>query len=130
MEVEFKRPMMVPLSLRVETVDVTSKRHLKEIGKALEVVYNQIEDWVIEARLDDNVRQAAKTHYKRAHDVKAFEDSIQGAVLASCIFIACRDCQKPTHPLRNICFHSRLEGEVSVTYKSIERFLTSAQCSR
>ena len=55
MEVEFKRPMVVPLSLRVETVDVTSKRHLKEIDKALEVVYNQIEDWVIEARLDDNV---------------------------------------------------------------------------
>ena len=65
MEVEFKRPMVVPLSLHVETADVASKRHLKETDKALEVVYNQIEDWVIEARLDDNVRQAAKTHYKR-----------------------------------------------------------------
>lgn len=39
--------------------DNVRKRH-----KALEVAYNQMEAWAIEARLDGNVRQAAKTHYK------------------------------------------------------------------
>jgi acyl dehydratase len=43
MEVEFKRPMVVPLTLRVETADVASKDRLKETDKGLEVAYNQIE---------------------------------------------------------------------------------------
>jgi transcription initiation factor TFIIIB Brf1 subunit/transcription initiation factor TFIIB len=108
MEVEFKRPMVVPLSLRVETAEEASKCRSKETDETLEAAYNQIETCVIEARLDGNVRQAAKTYYKRVHDVEAFEDRSQDT---SCIFIACRDCKNPTHPHRNICLHSRPERE-------------------
>lgn len=45
MEVEFKRPMVVPLYLRVETADVASRDRSKETDKGLEVAYNQIEAW-------------------------------------------------------------------------------------
>lgn len=43
MEVEFKRPMVVPLSLRVEMAEEASKCRSKETDETLEAAYNQIE---------------------------------------------------------------------------------------
>jgi acyl dehydratase len=42
MEVGFKRPMVVPLNLRVEMADVASKGRSNETYKVLEVTYNRI----------------------------------------------------------------------------------------
>ena len=43
MDVEFKRPMVVPLSLRVETAEEASKCRSKETEETVEAAYNQIE---------------------------------------------------------------------------------------
>jgi acyl dehydratase len=126
MDVEFRRPMVVPLQLRVKTVDDATAQRSKESDEALRVAYNQIAVWAVQDGLTDDVQQAAKAHYKRINDLKAFEDRSQVALLAGCIFIACRDCNVP-RTFSEICGFTHVpKKEIGGIYKSLERFLASA----
>lgn len=60
MEVEFKRPMVVPLYLRVQTADVASKDRSKETDKGLEEAYIQIEAWARRSTSESTMRGPSK----------------------------------------------------------------------
>lgn len=93
-------------------------------NKALMVAYKQIDAWADEAELMGNVRQAAKMYYKRVDDAKAFKGKSQDAIMAGCIFIACRQCKTP-RTFTEIFGLTRVpKKEIGRIYKSLEKFLT------
>jgi transcription initiation factor TFIIB len=65
-------------------------------------------------------------HYKRVRDVRASEDKSRDAVLAVCIFIACRDCNTPCTFSEICAFTDVPKEEANVAYNPIEGFLASA----
>ena len=93
-------------------------------NKALMVAYKQIDAWADEAQLVGNVRQAAKMYYKRVDDAKAFKGKSQDAIMAGCIFIACRQCKTP-RTFTEIFGLTRVpKKEIGRIYKQLEKFLT------
>lgn len=93
-------------------------------NKALMAAYKQIDTWADEAKLMGNVRQAAKMYYKRVDDAKAFKGKSQDAIMAGCIFIACRQCKTP-RTFTEIFGLTRVpKKEIGRIYKSLEKFLT------
>ena len=93
-------------------------------NRALMVAYKQIDAWADEAELTGNVRQAAKMYYKRVDDAKAFKGKSQDAIMAGCIFIACRQCKTP-RTFTEIFGLTRVpKKEIGRIYKSLEKFLT------
>lgn len=125
MEVEFRRPMVVPLELRIKTADDAATQRSKPSNDALLTSYKQITAWTAGAGLDDSVRQAAKANYKRVYNVDAFKSVSQEAVMAGCIFIACRDYNVPRTFSEIDRFTHVPKKEIGRIYKSLERFLAN-----
>jgi acyl dehydratase len=126
MEVEFRRPMVVPLQLLTKTTDDAAPQKSEESDETLLTSNKQMTAWAAEGGLPDNVRQAAKVHYKRVYDVTAFKGQSQDAIMAGCIFIACRDCNMPRTFSEIHGFTRVPKRELGLIYKLLERFLASA----
>ena len=125
MEVEFKRPMVVPLQLHVKVAPGAAAQKSDETNSALMMAYNQVEAWADNADLNDNVRHAAKLYYKRVNSAKVLEHRGQDAVLAGCIFIACRQGNEPRTFSEIHVFTRVPKREIGIIYKQLERFLAS-----
>lgn len=123
MEVEFRRPMVVPLQVGILTANKTTTQRSNKSDEALQTSHRQIVAWAVEGGLPDKVRQAAKAHYQQVCDANAMKDRKQDAVMAGCIFIACRDCNAPRTFSENIYVPKK---EIGAVYKTLEKFLSNA----
>jgi acyl dehydratase len=126
MEVEFRRPMVVPMQLLVKTTDDATQQRSKVSDEALVMSHKQINTWAAEARLPDNIRRLAKAHYKRVYNMDAFKEKSQDAIMAGCIFIACRDCNNPRTFSEIYSFTRVPKKEIGAVYKTLARFLFSS----
>ena len=93
-------------------------------NKALQAAYRQIDLWADKAELSTAVRQAAKQFYKDADDKKAFKTKSQDAVLAGCLFIACRQLKQARSFAEIFGLTSVPKKEIGRVYKQLESFLT------
>ena len=94
-------------------------------NKALMAAYKQIDTWGDTAELKGNVRQAAKSYYKRVDDAKAFKGKSQEVIMAGCIFIACRQCKAPRTFSEIFGLTQVPKKEIGRVYKALEKFLTN-----
>lgn len=97
---------------------------VEKSNKALQAAYRQIDLWADKAELTTAVRQAAKQFYKDADDKKAFKTKSQDAVLAGCLFIACRQLKQPRSFAEIFGLTSVPKKEIGRVYKALESFLT------
>jgi acyl dehydratase len=126
MDVEFRRPMVVPLQLGVLTADKTTAQRSKKSDEALQISPKQIVAWAVKGELPEKVHQAAKAYYQQVCDANAMKDRKQEAVMAGCIFIACRDCDIPRTFSEIYSFTRVPKKEIGAVYKTLERFLSDA----
>lgn len=61
-----------------------------KVDKALTSAYMQVDNWGDRWSLNKVVKDTAKTYYKRTYEANTFRGKNTEAVLAGCIFIACR----------------------------------------
>ena len=99
-------------------------------NKALMAAYKQIDDWGNVADLSGNVRQTAKTYYKQVEDSKGFKGKSLEAILAGCIFIACRQCNTPRTFSEVFGLTQVPKKEIGRVYKQLEKFLTNTSNER
>ena len=126
MEVEFRRPMVVPLQLHVKVAPGAATQGTGRTDRTLMMAYKQIDTWADAADLDDMVRHAAKMHYSRINASRSFEEGSQDAVLAGCVFIACRQGKTPRTFSEIQAFTGVPKKEIGRVYKTVERFLAGA----
>ncbi|RAL65052.1 hypothetical protein DID88_001159 [Monilinia fructigena] len=72
-----------------------------------------------------NVSDTAKHLFKLVDDAKAFKGKSQEAIIAGCIFIACRQCLVP-RTFREIYALTKVsKKEIGRTFKALEKFFAS-----
>jgi transcription initiation factor TFIIB len=89
----------------------------------LQSSYATIDGWAERIELSNAVRNQAKMFYKTVHDANAFRGKSKDAVLASCLFIACRQANLgrtfgEMHGLTSIN-----KKEMGRTFKALQKFL-------
>jgi transcription initiation factor TFIIB len=103
-----------------------NKQSSEKTNKSLASSFKQVDFWGEKAALQKNIRDTAKTYLKQVDDAKAFKGKQQDAVVAGCIFIACRQAQagrsfNEIHQLTQVP-----KKEIGRVYKHLEKFLRSA----
>lgn len=91
--------------------------------KVLTSAYMIVDQWGERAQIATKVRNTAKTYYKRVFDAGQFKGKNTDIVLASCLFLACRQHQVPRsfNEMFNITNVSK--KDIGRTYKQLEKFL-------
>jgi transcription initiation factor TFIIB len=103
-----------------------NKQSSEKTNKNLSSAFKQVDFWGEKAALQKNIRDTAKTYLKQVDDAKAFKGKQQDAVVAGCIFIACRQAQagrsfNEIHQLTQVP-----KKEIGRVYKHLEKFLRNA----
>lgn len=91
--------------------------------KALQSAYAQLEIWGEKAQLPGNVKQAAKSYYKRVYEANTFRGKSLDVILAGCLFIACRQMRLPRSFTEIFGLTSVPKKEIGRAYKALEKFL-------
>ncbi|KAK4936677.1 transcription initiation factor IIB [Elasticomyces elasticus] len=95
-------------------------------NRALQTAYAQIESWAEADNFNSTVKAQAKGYYKKAYDAQAFRGKSINALLAACLFIACRQC-KVGRSFNEVMNLTKVpKKEVGRAYKTLERFLTQS----
>lgn len=92
-------------------------------NKSLLAAYKEIGSHCDAIGLTKMVSDSAKSLFKMADDAKAFKGKSQDALIAGCIFIACRQCQVP-RTFREIYALTKVsKKDIGRTFKALEKFL-------
>lgn len=92
--------------------------------KTLLAAYKQIGSLCEACAMPMTVADSAKHLFKMTEDAKAFKGKSQDAVIAGCIFIACRQNQVP-RTFREIFALTKVsKKEIGRTFKALEKFLS------
>ncbi|PSS20088.1 hypothetical protein M430DRAFT_101069 [Amorphotheca resinae ATCC 22711] len=90
--------------------------------KSLLAAYKEIGAHCDAVNIPKNVSDTAKHLYKLVDDAKAFKGKSQEAIIAGCIFIACRQCGVP-RTFREIYALTKVsKKDIGRTFKALERF--------
>lgn len=93
--------------------------------KSLLAAYKEIGAHCDAVGIPKNVSDTAKHLFKLVDDAKAFKGKGQEAIIASCIFIACRQCQVP-RTFREIYALTKVaKKDIGRTFKLLEKFFAS-----
>lgn len=93
--------------------------------KALLAAYKEIGAHCDAVNIPKNVSDTAKHLFKLVDDAKAFKGKSQEAIIAGCIFIACRQCLVP-RTFREIYALTKVsKKEIGRTFKALEKFFAS-----
>lgn len=96
-------------------------------AKGLLEAYDKIGSLCEAMHCPKNVSDTAKHIYKILDDARAFKGKSQDALVASCIFIACRKSNVP-RSFREITDMTRVpKKEIGRTFKAVEKFLQDHQ---
>ena len=94
----------------------------KQDGK-LQDAYSRVQDWANELRIPAGTTQLAKRYYMNVHDKPTFRGKNTDAVLAGCLFIACRQHKIPRSFAEIFGTTSVPKKEVGKMYKYLEKTL-------
>lgn len=90
--------------------------------KGLLAAYKEIGAHCDAVNIPKNVSDTAKHLFKLVDDAKAFKGKSQEAIIAGCIFIACRQCGVP-RTFREIYALTKVsKKDIGRTFKALERF--------
>lgn len=93
--------------------------------KQLLAAYKEIGAHCDAVNIPKNVSDTAKHLFKLVDDAKAFKGKSQEAIIAGCIFIACRQCGVP-RTFREIYALTRVsKKDIGRTFKALEKFFAS-----
>lgn len=103
-----------------------NKSSSEKSNKSLASSFKQVDFWGEKAALPKNIRDTAKMYLKQVDDAKAFKGKQPDAVVAGCIFIACRQARagrsfNEIHQLTQVP-----KKEIGRVHKSLENFLRNA----
>jgi transcription initiation factor TFIIB len=93
--------------------------------KSLLAAYKEIGAHCDAVNIPKNVSDTAKHLFKLVDDAKAFKGKSQEALIAGCIFIACRQCDVP-RTFREIYALTKVsKKDIGRTFKALEKFFAS-----
>lgn len=91
--------------------------------KSLLAAYKEIGAHCDAVQIPKQVSDTAKHLYKMVDDAKAFKGKSTEAIIAGCIFIACRQCKLP-RTFREIYALTKVsKKDIGRTFKALEKFL-------
>ncbi len=94
--------------------------------KGLLAAYKEIGAHCDAVGIPKNVSDTAKHLFKLVDDAKAFKGKSQQAIIASCIFIACRQCNVPRSFKEVVTITGVGKKDIGRTFKLLEKFFSSA----
>ncbi len=94
----------------------------KSDGK-LQESYNRIQEWANNLKIPTGTSQLAKRYYMKVHDWQSFRGKNADAVLAGCLFIACRQHKVPRSFAEIFGTTSVPKKEIGRMYKLLEKYL-------
>lgn len=98
--------------------------------KGLLAAYKEIGAHCDAVNIPKNVSDTAKHLFKLVDDAKAFKGKSQEAIIAGCIFIACRQCNVP-RTFREIFALTKVsKKEIGRTFKSLEKFFAQTSAAK
>ena len=97
----------------------TDEKKDKELASA----YQVIDAWADRAELPANVKNAAKKFYMSVHQANAFRGKSRDAILASCLFIACRQANFGRSFTEMFGLTNVTKKELGRTFKQLQKFL-------
>lgn len=98
--------------------------------KGLMAAYKEIGAHCDSIHIPKNVSDTAKHLYKLVDDAKAFKGKSQEAIVAGCIFIACRQCGVP-RTFREIYALTKVsKKDIGRTFKALEKFFAQETAAR
>ena len=98
-----------------------SKANSDKSTKILLAAYKEIGAFCDSTNLPKSVSDTAKHFFKMVEDDKAFKGKPQEAVIAGCIFIACRQCQVPRTFKEIYALTKVPKKEIGRIFKQLER---------
>jgi transcription initiation factor TFIIB len=102
-----------------------SKSTNDKATKGLLVAYKEIGAHCDAVNIPKNVSDTAKHLFKLVDDAKAFKGKSQEAIIAGCIFIACRQCGVP-RTFREIYALTKVsKRDIGRTFKALEKFFAA-----
>ncbi|KAF1836934.1 transcription initiation factor-like protein iib [Decorospora gaudefroyi] len=106
-----------------------NKSNHDKVNKALQAAYGQISALCDSSNISRPTAETAKMLYKMTDDAKLFKGKSQDAIIAGCIFIACRkhDQQRSFREIFKMTNVSK--KEVGRTFKVLEAFIQKSQNS-
>ncbi|KAI1370640.1 cyclin-like protein [Hypoxylon crocopeplum] len=93
--------------------------------KALLSAYREISNLCEAIGIPKSVQDSAKHIFKLTEDVKLFKGKSQEAILAGCIFVACRHSKYPRTFRELFALTKVSKKEIGRTFKALEKFLQS-----
>lgn len=90
--------------------------------KGLLAAYKEIGALCDAWHISKDVSDTAKHLFKMVDDAKAFKGKSQDAIIAGCIFIACRQCKKPRTFREVFALTHVAKKEIGRTFKALEKF--------
>lgn len=99
-----------------------SKQSLDKSAKGLMAAYKEIGAHCEAVSIPKNVADTAKHLYKMVDDAKAFKSKSTDALIASCIFIACRRASVPRTFKEINALTQVSKKDIGRTFKALEKF--------
>ena len=90
--------------------------------KGLLAAYKEIGALCDGWNIPKNVSDTAKHLFKQTHDAGAFKNKSQDAIMAGCIFIACRQCEVPRTFKEVFALTKVAKKEIGRIFKALEKF--------
>jgi len=104
-----------------------NKSNHDKANKALQAAYGQISTLCDSQNINKTTAETAKYLFKMTDDVKLFKGKSQDAIIAGCIFIACRQ-HRQQRSFREIFKMTNVsKKEVGRTFKALEAYLQKTQ---
>lgn len=101
------------------------KSNADKATKGLLAAYKEIGAHCDAVQIPKQVSDTAKHLYKMVDDAKAFKGKSTEAIIAGCIFIACRQCKLP-RTFREIYALTKVsKKDIGRTFKALEKFLAT-----
>lgn len=101
-----------------------------DINRVLIAAYAEIGAFCEVVHITPHVSTTAKTLFKLVHDNKALRSKPQSAVIAGCIFIACRQCAVPRTFTEIFALTRIPKKEIGRIFKLLEKFFTTHSASK
>lgn len=100
-----------------------NKSNNDKSSKALMAAYKEIGAFCDSTNLPKNVSDTAKYFFKMIEDNKAFKGKPQEAIIAGCIFLACRQCNVPRTFKEIYALTKVPKKEIGRIFKQLEKFV-------
>jgi len=98
--------------------------------KGLLAAYKEIGALCDAWSITKNISDTAKHLFKMVDDAKAFKGKSQDAIIAGCIFIACRQCKNPRTFREIFALTNVSKKEIGRIFKSLEKFFAAQNKER